>query len=188
MSDTTIKVMDLLEEVEDILENSGKFLLTDKSIIDGKEILDIIEEIRINMPKDIQQAKWVKDEQDRILSEAKTEYDRIVIDAKKQAEYLVESNAIKKEAEKKAETILNEAENHNRYMKLRTYEYVDKLIYDMQNSMAKISEDYFTPMYEYLENTIQEVDSKFDSNRSEIKSLAAKVHESTNAKDEETEK
>ena len=89
----------------------------------------------------------------------------------------MESSAIKKEAEKRAETILNEAENHNRYMKLRTYEYVDKLIYDMQNSMAKITEDYFTPMYEYLENTIQEVDSKFDSNRAEIKALAAKVQE-----------
>jgi vacuolar-type H+-ATPase subunit H len=177
MSDTTIKVMDLLEEIEDILESSGKFLLTEKLIVDGKEIFDLIEQIRINMPKDIQQAKWVKDEQQRILSEAKGEYDRIIIEANKQAEYLVESSAIKKEAEKRAETILNEAENHNRYMKLRTYEYVDKLIYDMQNSMAKITEDYFTPMYEYLENTIQEVDSKFDSNRAEIKALAAKVQE-----------
>ena len=73
MSDTTIKVMDLLEEIEDILESSGKFLLTEKLIVDGKEIFDLIEQIRINMPNDIQQAKWVKDEQQRILNEANGE-------------------------------------------------------------------------------------------------------------------
>ncbi len=54
------------------------------------------------MPKDIQQAKWVKDRQDRILNEAKSEYDKVIIAAKKQARYLVENDIIKKEAEKKS--------------------------------------------------------------------------------------
>jgi hypothetical protein len=111
--------------------------------------------------------------------------------AQTQAELITQEGGlllIKKDAEKRSETIINEAENHNRYMKLRTYEYVDKLIYDMQNSMAKISEDYFTPMYEYLENTIQEVDSKFDNNRAEIKALAEKVQESGSPGDEEAVK
>ena len=36
----------------------------------------------MSLPDDVQQAKWVKDEKERILSEAKSEYEKIIIEAK----------------------------------------------------------------------------------------------------------
>ena len=139
MSDASIRVMQLLDELEELLDNASKVPFSDKAIVDSEEVSAIIEDIRLSMPKDIQQAKWVKDEQERILSEAKMEYDKIIVAAKKQAEYLVESDVIKREAEKRAEALLSEAEDHSRYMKLRTYEYIDKMLYDMQNEIAGVA-------------------------------------------------
>ena len=40
------------------------------------------------LPDDVQQAKWIRDERDRILADAKAEYERIIREAKKQADYL----------------------------------------------------------------------------------------------------
>ncbi len=37
----------------------------------------IVDDIQAHYAKDIQQAKWVKDEQDRILNEARGEYDKL---------------------------------------------------------------------------------------------------------------
>ena len=62
MSDASIKVMQLLDELEDILETASKVPFSDKAIVDSEEISQIISDIRLSMPKDIQQAQWVKEE------------------------------------------------------------------------------------------------------------------------------
>ena len=113
MSDASIRVMTLLDDLEEILSNASKVPFSEKAIVDSDEIRSIVDDIRLSMPKDIQQAKWVKDEQDRILNEARSEYDKVIVAAKKQAEYLVENDIIKKEAEKRADALISEAENHS---------------------------------------------------------------------------
>ena len=137
--------------------------------------MSIIDDIRTSLPKDIQQAKWVKDEQERILNEAKSEYDKVIIAAKKQAEYLVENDVIKKEAEKRAQALLSEAENHSRYMKLRAYEYIDKMLYDMQTDISGIAAEYIQPMNDYFGNMLSGINTKVNGNRQEMKAMAEKI-------------
>ena len=68
MSDESIRVMSLLDELEDLVTNASKVPFSDKTIVDGDELKSIIDDIRLSLPKDIQQARWVKDEQERILN------------------------------------------------------------------------------------------------------------------------
>ena len=63
-------------------------------MVDAEEIFQIVREIRLALPDDVQQAKWIRDERDRILGEAKAEHERIIREAKKQADYLVETDDI----------------------------------------------------------------------------------------------
>ena len=175
MSDASIKVMQLLDELEDILETSSKVPFSDKAIVDSEEISQIISDIRLSMPKDIQQAQWVKDEQDRIINEAKTEYDKVIVAAKKQAEYLVESDVIKREAEKRANALLAEAESHGRYMKIRSYEYIDKMLYDMQNEIAKLATDYLQPMNDHFTEILNGINIKVNGNRQEMRDMAERI-------------
>ena len=175
MSDASIRVMTLLDELEEILANASKVPFSEKAIVDSDEIRSIVDDIRLSMPKDIQQAKWVKDEQDRILNEARGEYDKVIIAAKKQAEYLVENDIIKKEAEKRADALISEAENHSRYIKLRSYEYVDKLLFDMQNDIAKVATGYIQPMNDYFTDMLGEMNGRVNGNRQEMKALAERI-------------
>lgn len=175
MSDASIRVMTLLDDLEEILANASKVPFSEKAIVDSDEIRSIVDDIRLSMPKDIQQAKWVKDEQDRILNEARGEYDKVIIAAKKQAEYLVENDVIKKEAEKRADALISEAENHSRYIKLRSYEYVDKLLFDMQNDIAKVATEYIQPMNDYFTDMLGEMNGRVNGNRQEMKALAERI-------------
>ena len=175
MSDASIRVMTLLDDLEEILANASKVPFSEKAIVDSDEIRSIVDDIRLSMPKDIQQAKWVKDEQDRILNEARGEYDKVIIAAKKQAEYLVENDSIKKEAEKRADALISEAENHSRYIKLRSYEYVDKLLFDMQNDIAKVATGYIQPMNDYFTDMLGEMNGRVNGNRQEMKALAERI-------------
>ena len=175
MSDASIRVMTLLDDLEEILSNASKVPFSEKAIVDSDEIRSIVDDIRLGMPKDIQQAKWVKDEQERILNEARSEYDKVIVAAKKQAEYLVENDIIKKEAEKRADALISEAENHSRYIKLRSYEYVDKLLYDMQNDIAKVATEFIQPMNDYFTDMVGEMNNRVNGNRQEMKALAERV-------------
>lgn len=184
MSDASIKVMQLLDELEDILETASKVPFSDKAIVDSEEISQIISDIRLSMPKDIQQAQWVKDEQDRIINEAKAEYDKVIVAAKKQAEYLVETDVIKREAEKRAGAVIAEAENHGRYMKLRSYEYIDKMLYDMQNEIAKLATDYIQPMNDHFTEMLNGINTQVNSNRQEMRDMAERIQSREAASDD----
>ena len=184
MSDASIKVMQLLDELEDILETASKVPFSDKAIADSEEISQIISDIRLSMPKDIQQAQWVKDEQDRIINEAKAEYDKVIVAAKKKAEYLVETDVIKREAEKRAGAVIAEAESHGRYMKLRSYEYIDKMLYDMQNEIAKLATDYIQPMNDHFTEMLSGINTQVNSNRQEMRDMAERIQSREAASDD----
>ena len=95
--------------------------------------------------------------------------------AKKQAEYLVESDVIKREAEKRANALLAEAESHGRYMKIRSYEYIDKMLYDMQNEIAKLATDYLQPMNDHFTEILNGINIKVNGNRQEMRDMAERI-------------
>ena len=174
MEDTT-KVLDLLDELEDLTEGATAVPLTSKVVLEAEEVFAIVKDIRLSLPDDMQQAKWIRDERDRILAEAKAEYERIIREAKKQADYLVETDDITKRATKLAGEILEDAEVNARMLKMKTYDYVDKMLYDMQGKMDELNMKYFGEMYTNLSHTFEEIGATLNSNREEIKALAYKT-------------
>jgi oligopeptide/dipeptide ABC transporter ATP-binding protein len=64
-----MEILAILETLEDIIEKSIALPFSGKSLIDKEEILEIVKEIRLKLPDDIKQAKWVKEERQRILLE-----------------------------------------------------------------------------------------------------------------------
>ena len=119
----TMKVLELLEELEDIVDAATKVPMMSKVMVEAEDIFSIVREIRLALPDDVQQAKWIRDERDRILEDAKNEYERIIREAKKQADYLVETDEITMRATKLSQEIRQDAEVHAKLLKMRTYDY-----------------------------------------------------------------
>ena len=168
----TMKVLELLEELEDIVDNATNVPLTSKIMLEAEDVFNIVREVRLALPDDVQQAKWIRDERDRILADAKTEYERIIREAKKQADYLVETDDITLRATKLAQEIREDAELHAKMLKMRTYDYVDKMLYDMQAKMDELNLKYFGEMYTNLDKTFAAINQTLVDNRDEIKQLA----------------
>ncbi len=53
----TMKVLKLLEELEDIVDDATGLPLSNKIMVDAEEIFQIVREIRLALPDDVQQAK-----------------------------------------------------------------------------------------------------------------------------------
>lgn len=188
MNDDSIKLLSLLEELEDLITSSSKMPFSEKGIIDLDVAQKIIEDIRANLPRDIQQARWLDQERDRIINDAKKEYNRMINEAKEQVEYLVNNNSIYKDAQKRADALLKEAENHSNYMKYRSYEYIDQLLYDMQTDIASVGTTYIEPMADYFNEMLGNINARVNQNRQEMKTLAERVQLGENVMDEPAEK
>ena len=101
-----MEIFTLLETLEELIESSKKVPLTNKTIVDQEEILEVVKEIRLKMPEDSKQAKWVREERERILTEAHKEADDIVKEAENRIIAMIDEHEITRKAyEQKAEII-----------------------------------------------------------------------------------
>ena len=185
MNDENIKVMSLLKELEELLDSSSKMPFSEKGLIDLEMAQKIIDDIRDSLPNDVKEAEWVRQEKNRILNDAKTEYNKVILSAKDQAEYLVDSDIVKKEAQKRADALISEAESHANYIKLKTYEYIDKLLFDMQNDISSVASEYIQPMNERFNEMIGNINIKVNQNRQEMKTLAERANSDDDLNTEE---
>lgn len=170
-----MKVLELLDELEDIIESSPGFPLTGKLFVDGGDILEIIKEIRVELPDEIQQAQWIKDERQRILNEAQKEYDILIKEAKAHAEALIENDDLTNKARLRAEEILKSAENSAKALKMSTFEYIDGILYNFQEKMEQLNSVYFEEMYNNLHKSFSQINATLANNRNEIRELMYKT-------------
>ncbi len=170
-----MKVLELLDEIEEIVDTSSGFPLTGKILVDADEILEIVKEIRVELPDEIQQAQWIKDERQRILDEAKKEYESVLKDAKQQAEALIENDDITIKAKKRAEEILKLAEENIKSMKMGAFDYIDSILFNFQDKMEQLNAVYFHDMFNNLSSTFEQVNTTITDNRNEIKEMVYKA-------------
>ena len=170
-----MKVLELLDEIEEIVDTASGVPLTGKIMVESNELLEIVKEIRTELPEEIQQARWIKNERDRILGEAKNEYETIIRKAEEEAEDLIDNDHIMVRAKERAEQLMMTTENNIRQLKMSTYDYVDGILFDFQEKMDQLSSTYFQDMFGRLEMTFNEVNSTLAANRDEIKEMAYKT-------------
>ena len=145
-----MEIFTLLENIEDILEKSKGVPFSNKVLVDKEEILEQISELRLKLPEELKQAKWIKEERQRILVEAQKEADDIVKEAENRIISMIEEHEITKKAyEKKAEII----ETAN----------------EMSREISKGTKDYADNVLNGIEVALQEALKIIQNNRNELK-------------------
>lgn len=135
-----MSVLDLIDEIENIIDESSSVPFSEKVIVNKKELLEILNEIIIKLPNEIKQANWVKDEQKRILAEAQKEADTIIDEAKTHLKDLIEEDEITKQAMERAEEVVAKAQNNAKEIRIGSVEYADNILTDTQENLVKIIE------------------------------------------------
>ncbi|MDO4482534.1 MAG: hypothetical protein Q4C14_07405 [Bacillota bacterium] len=167
-----MKVLQLLQELEEIAENSSKVPLTGKALVDADDILEIIKEIRIELPEELQRAQWINEERNRLISEAENERSIMLADARAQADAMIDRDDITNRARVKAEEIISNADLQSRNLKMRTYEYLDNVMNAMLERVEHAGRVYMNEMYENLRKSFDQITETLTDNKTEINNLA----------------
>ncbi len=145
-----LKVLKLLDEFENKLENVAAIPLTGKIMIDREDILEIVREINILLPEEYQHVKWIKSQKTQIIDEAqrraegvlenaqieerlvmenlKKQEQEILYIAEERARDMVEESEIVLAANKRAEEIIAEAESVAAEIAQNAYDYAEDLL------------------------------------------------------------
>ena len=90
-----MKVLELLDEIEEIIDSASTVPVVRKVMVDPNEISEIVKEIRLMLPDEISNAQLIINEKNRVLEDAKKECEKIIQEAQAKADQLVEQDEIK---------------------------------------------------------------------------------------------
>lgn len=134
-----MEIFTLLDTLEDILDKSKHIPFTEKGIVDKEEMLEIIQEIRLKLPDELKQAKWIKEERGRILQEAEKEADDIVREAENRIIAMIDEHEITRKAYDQKAEIIETANEMSREITKGTKDYADGILENLEVAINNIN-------------------------------------------------
>ena len=135
-----MEIFTLLETLEEMLEGSKSIPFSNKGIVDKEEMLEIIKEIRLKLPEELKQDKWVKEERQRILVEAQKEADGIVKEAENRIISMIDEHEITRKAYEQKAEIIETANEMSREISKGTKDYADSILQNIETALQSALE------------------------------------------------
>ena len=133
-----MSIDEILEEMDELLDKSTSVpFVSHKKIVDGERMRELINDIRLNMPHELKEAKKIEFDCQRILNEAKLNAESIIRKAEERAAQIVSREAIVTEAKKKAVDMLTKAQAAAKNLQKNAAESVNKMLADTESHYAR---------------------------------------------------
>ena len=127
----------LVERLEALAVNARKVPMTSQIILEQATILDLIDQLRVAIPEEVRQARRINQESDRVLGRARDEAEQIIGAAQEQAALLLQDQSILREAETKAQDILDRATNKSDETMRGADEYAADVLVRLESDLVK---------------------------------------------------
>ena len=128
--------LELIDELEDIIDKGVSVPFTGRCLLDKEELMELIQEIKLKLPEDLNKAKWIKNERQNILNDAKAESDKIIKEAKDRLISMIDENEITKSAKEQAAQIMEKAKMDAKATKDASYAYTDNLLESVESVVS----------------------------------------------------
>lgn len=122
-----MSIEELLEEFDELLE-TGMKLPGKRTLLDAEKVRELIDDIRLNLPAEIKQAKSIVNDRTEIITRAKAEADEIIKRADERAQAMVAQEEITRLADEKAREIIAAAQSKSREMRKAAQDFVDDIM------------------------------------------------------------
>ncbi len=130
-------LLDLIAALEEVVKKAAPFPIGKKSLVDCTEIDEIATEMRLVLPREIQQAQNIVADKNRIISDAKKEAEAIISKAEQQRRELIDQNSILQEARRRATEEISAAQQRSNLIRSSTQDYTDKMLSRVEELMVK---------------------------------------------------
>lgn len=168
-------VIQLLEYLQEIVDSSPKVPITGKTMIDKKEVLDIIDQIINYLPDEFKKAQWVLGEKERILNEANKQYETVKKETMDMMKKQVENHDITREAKVMGQEIIASAQRDAKAIRLGARDYADEILCQLDKEIETKGEGMIrsvkNDLDKFVEAVVNDINGTTGTIRENIKEL-----------------
>ncbi len=137
-----MNIEEILDMLDDVMDRSWSLPLTNgRTIVDDEKVRDLLNDIRLNLPAEMKQAKAIVADRAEILANARREAESVVRKAEDRARTMIAQETIVKQAQQKANEILAQANQKSKELRTASQEYSDDLLKQTEETMTKLLAD-----------------------------------------------
>src|SRR5688572_5768436 len=121
--------MDLIERIEELqvlVEEAKAVPLSSSAVINREEFLDLLAQLKEEVPDEIRQARWMAKDREELLARARNEGERIIAEAREQRDRLLSRTEIVHAAQREGERIVDDANEKAGKLRMQAEDYIDQ--------------------------------------------------------------
>jgi hypothetical protein len=132
-----VDIQFLVERLEALVVNARKLPMTSQVILEQATVLDLIDQLRVAIPEDVKQARRINQESDRVLAKAREEAEQIIGAAQEQAALLLQDHSILREAETRAQDIVDHSQAKSEETMRGADQYAADVLVRLESDLVK---------------------------------------------------
>ena len=101
-------VRDTLNRIENLVASASHLPLTGKAVIEEEDLVKLVEDLRRDLPQELERAEEIMRDKDNIIQAAQDEADKIIKQARMQADQLVDEKETVMRAREQARMLLTQ--------------------------------------------------------------------------------
>ena len=130
-----MEIMEIIDMMEETIDKAPVVPLSGKIVVDKEDLLDYIQEMRLVFPDEVKEAKWVKEERERILAEAQSRSEAMIKNAEEKVVQMIDEHEVTKQAVEQANQMVNEAQTKAMEIKTDCDQYADDILNDLEKRL-----------------------------------------------------
>lgn len=127
----------LIDQLEELRDQGIQVPFTNLVMIDQEKFLRLINQLRISVPREVQEARQVTQERDRIIAQAQERAQNIIALAEQQAAELVSDHAIAQRAASREQELLEEARREAENIRAEADAYALQVLEALQQQLER---------------------------------------------------
>ena len=130
-------IQHLVDRLEDLIDEGRHVPFSKFTLIDEERALEIIDQMRISVPDQIEKAARLINQRDRLLAQANEEAARVVDLARERSQELIDRDAIVQTAHNKANNIVEEAKREAEAIRAEADSYVLEVLKELEEQLIR---------------------------------------------------
>ena len=131
-------IQHLVDRLEDLIDEGRHVPFSKFTLIDEERALEIIDQMRISVPEQIEKASRLINQRDRLLAQANEEATRVVLIARERSNEMVERDAIAQKAHSQARSIIEQAHHEAEKIRGDADAYVVEALKELEEQLMHI--------------------------------------------------
>lgn len=131
-------IQHLVDRLEDLIDEGRHMPFSKFTMIDEERALELIDQMRISIPEEVEKASRVLAQRDRVLAQANEEAARVVQMARERGDQMVDREALVQAAHSRAANIVEEARQEAEQVRDEADQYVLDQLNRLEAQLGKM--------------------------------------------------